>query len=109
MVQLFPWFWNAGLANMAFPAAVLAVQQAAGHLTLAGCAKMLAAVLAAVLGSKALLEGPGSYPSYGAGGRRAAGTDRSHGPLSFPPSSTLHHHTGDDTLLVAAANVQLRI
>jgi len=67
---------HAGISNFLFPAAALAIQRSAGHLTLAGCAQLLGAVACGALGSKYLLEGPGTYPSYGKGGTRAAGESR---------------------------------
>lgn len=53
---------------------------------------MLVVVMCGVLGSKALLEGPGSYPSYGAGGRQAIGAQSLVG-FQRQPQNPSHQYT----------------
>ena len=62
----------AGVANGVFPAAVFALQQRHGHVTLGGCCQVLAVVLCSTLTAKLALEGWKSIPDYTAHGRRAA-------------------------------------
>ena len=56
-----------------FPAAILAMQQRRGHVTLGGCCKVLGVVLCGTLAAKLALEGWKSVPDYTVHGRRAAG------------------------------------
>ena len=63
----------AGIANGVFPAAILAMQQRHGHVTLGGCCKVLGVVLCGTLFAKLALEGWKSFPDYSVHGRRAAG------------------------------------
>ena len=62
-----------GTANLLFPEAVLVWQRVSGPLSMGACAKLLAVVAVGTLTSKVVLEGRGSYPSYGPHGKRAAG------------------------------------
>ena len=77
-----------GTANLVFPAAVLTWQRVSGPLSMGACAKLLAVVAAGTLTSKVLLEGRGTYPSYGRHGKRAAGAKPCRSlcmPRSGPP------------------------
>lgn len=60
-----------------FPAAILAMQQRHGHVTLGGCCKVLGVVLCGTLVAKLALEGWKTVPDYTVHGRRAAGVSGS--------------------------------